>query len=1114
MCLSHFLPFNFIEDNNDFYAAVQELSNSTADSLRYLSEKVFQPFESDYNEYEELNDIDPDFNFFNAMSQNRCCNYYLESSFNNMINKTKEKNIFSLCHLNIRSMKKNIAQFESFLDLLDHDFTVVGLTETWLNECDCNLYKLDGYSIVENHRECRVGGGVALLVRDWLTVAERDDICVYNSDIESVFVEIDKDQIRSSKNIVIGTIYRPPGQDIDNFNLEINKILDKLHKENKTIYIMGDFNINLMNSDTHTPTGSFLDLMYSNMLFPLITRPTRVTANSATLIDNIFTNNTCGTGSLIQGVFVTDITDHYPIFHIDQELTCEIVDDVIVKRIYNSKNMREFSETLSHTDWSEMYTASGTQEAFDLFHNKLMELHNKHFPKVRIKKGYSNRKPWLSEALRDCIKRKNKMYYVFKKVPSVNNEICYKKYRNKLNHILLRAEKQYYHDLLNKHKGNLRKSWGIIKNIIHKNKKSLNQSKFQLSDGNMTSDKKVISGKFNDFFVNVGPMLAKKIPCINKSPLSYMTSRTNESIFLSPVTPVELEKMLLTLKNSATGWDEINAMFLKTSLNYIRDPLCHICNMSLEEGIFPSKLKIANVLPLFKAEEPSQFNNYRPVSLLCILSKVFEKIMYNRLSDFITKLELLYEFQFGFRKKHSTYLAHLILLDKLTNSLDNGEKVIGIYLDFSKAFDTVNHDILLQKLYHYGIRGNAYEWFKSYLTGRVQYVTYNRVQSSSKQITCGVPQGSILGPLLFLIYINDLPNVCDNTMPFLFADDTNLFISGENYQKLYEAANNDLNAIAEWLKVNRLSLNVKKTHYMVFSNTKITSANNELKIEGETISEVTKTKFLGVIIDNRLNWQHHINYISSKVAKGLGIIIKVRKVLDNKSLLSLYYAFIYPYLMYCNHVWGNACSVYLNKLNVLQKKVVRIIAGVKPRTSTADLFHKLDIMKVNDLNIFLIAQVMYHVYTSEVVTVFRHLFSTNRNIHTHETRQSDHFNIPLYHKNIGKSSIRYRGAVIWNNVLKIGIELNCSKKIFKQHLKSHISAGSIKDQLYWPYWEKRKKWLCAMLSLLQIALQYQIWYLYLLELIIYCLSIVALSLHPLIIFNFPTIFGVPHKEPA
>ena len=178
-----------------------------------------------------------------------------------------------------------------------------------------------------------------------------------------------------------------------------------------------------------------------------------------------------------------------------------------------------------------------------------------------------------------------------------------------------------------------------------------------------------------------------------------MHSRINESIFLSPVTPVEIEKLLLTLKDSATGWDEINAMFLK-HLWIILDPLCHVCNMSLEEGTFPSKLKIAYVLPLFKSDEPSHFNNYRPVSLSCIISKVFEKIMYNRVSDVINKLEILYNFQFGFRKKHYIYLAHLILMDKITKSLDNGDKVIGIYLDFSNAFDTVNHDILLQKLYY------------------------------------------------------------------------------------------------------------------------------------------------------------------------------------------------------------------------------------------------------------------------------------------------------------------------------------------------------------------------------------------------------------------------------
>ena len=210
------------------------------------------------------------------------------------------------------------------------------------------------------------------------------------------------------------------------------------------------------------------------------------------------------------------------------------------------------------------------------------------------------------------------------------------------------------------------------------------------------------------------------------------------------------------------------------------------------------------------------FNNYRPVSLLSVLSKVFEKVMYCRLSEFLKSHELIYKHQFGIQKDHSAYMALMVLVDKLTKSLENGDHVVGVYLDFSKAFDTVNHRILLKKLEHYGIRGPALLWFESYLSGRKQFVTYDNVSSSHSYITCGVPQGSILGPLLFLIYINDLNYVCKDAMSIFFADDSNLFINGKDVTKIESDLNEILNNISEWLKVNKLSLNVKKNSFHDF----------------------------------------------------------------------------------------------------------------------------------------------------------------------------------------------------------------------------------------------------------------------------------------------------------
>ena len=269
-------------------------------------------------------------------------------------------------------------------------------------------------------------------------------------------------------------------------------------------------------------------------------------------------------------------------------------------------------------------------------------------------------------------------------------------------------------------------------------------------------------------------------------------------------------------------WHQMLVIILKTNVmktikRSIIFPLMYITNLSFQTGVFPRELKIANVVPIFEAGDEMVFTNYRHVSVLPVFSKILERLMYNRLIEYINENKLLYWYQFGLQKGKSTYMAVLTLVDKISETLDNGDYVIGVFLDISKAFDSVDHDILLKKLEKYGIQGAALEWFTNYLSNRLQYVTYNGTKSKRETIKCGVPQGSILGPLLFLLYINDLPPVSNDCFSVLFADDTNMFVTGKNTADMCLKLNNDLQEICKWLRCNKLSLNILKTHYMIFT---------------------------------------------------------------------------------------------------------------------------------------------------------------------------------------------------------------------------------------------------------------------------------------------------------
>ena len=1044
-CISDAMPFVHIDDDIEFI-----LSFSYRDHFEIIweeiSDKLFNPFSYNDNCIDSpLDEYDPDQNFYSdlAVHSNTICKYFTELSFNELIS---EKSIrsdhnFSMLHANARSLPHNFKFITDYLACLDLIFNFIGITETWLSDSNYDLYNMDGYNFYDNHRSLRSGGGVGLYTRENIEYLERKDLEINNEFIESVFIEVPVCNLLSSKKVLIGVVYRPPGTSIKDFNDILNTILDKIGKN--ICYLMGDWNMNLLSYDTHKYTTNCIDTLYSYGYSPLINRPTRITATTATIIDNIFTNNHATLIDSCHGILVTDISDHFPIFHIDTTCDSTIQEIFITKRSFSEENKAMYLKKLAEFDWNAIYRNQDAQSAFTQFHSKIKAIFDQCFPFKEIKIRYNKRKAPINDELRNMIKYKNRLFYNYLKCRSSYNEQIYVSHRNKVNRLLEKNEKDHIASLLEANKGNIKKTWKIIKNVINRKRQNKIQTRFKLDTNNITTDNTTIAEKFNDFYVNVGPNLASKIPPQNITPEHYLGDRLIHELLITEVETKEYEEILASLKQCSPGYDGFNKDILFLSLPNIGILLLYLLNLSLSQGVFPDELKIANVIPLFKADDPMRFNNYRPVSLLSIFSKIYERAMCTRLTDFLEFHKILYEKQFGFRKQHSAYMAHMLLVDNLIKALQNEEFVIGVFLDFSKAFDTVDHSILLLKLQHYGIRGISLKWFESYLDNRKQYVTYNGTKSDMQRVKCGVPQGSILGPILFLIYINDLIVSCKHSVPFLFADDTNLFTSGKNLNYIARQMNDELASICIWLKVNKLSLNVKKTHFMVFNPKNRPCDKIQLNIDGTLIDEEQHTKFLGVYIDNKLTWKKHIEVITGKISRGIGVIWKAKKLLNKSALKTVYYSFIYPYLTYCNQVWGSTCTTYLKGLRVKQNKVISMITSSPRRTRLDPLYKKLGLLKLDEINTFLFSKFMYRWHHNKVPAMFIDCFPHIRDVHDHDTRQSARnelyfsgFKTPL-----SQRRFMYMAPFIWNNILRNNINVEMSEYCFTKTIKHSIKVG-------------------------------------------------------------------------
>jgi len=385
----------------------------------------------------------------------------------------------------------------------------------------------------------------------------------------------------------------------------------------------------------------------------------------------------------------------------------------------------------------------------------------------------------------------------------------------------------------------------------------------------------------------------------------------------------EVQSIIKSLNPVGGGIDKINTNILLLTYQSIIHHLTFFFNLCLSTAVFPDHLKVAIIKPIYKTGDRNVFNNYRPISLLPIFSKILEKILQSFISTYIDEHNLLNPLQFGFRKKHSTYMPIAHLMDTITSSLQENYVTCVLYLDLKKAFDTVSLDLLLNKLHFIGIRGKLHQILTSYLTNRKQRTLIKSYTSEEAKVEMGVPQGSILGPLLFIIYINDISNISNQADFYLFADDTAIAIKAHRLLELQNKLHAVLPMVTKWLQSNRLSLNVPKTHYHIFSRTSVTDL--EIIINNSQITRKESVKYLGVIVDENLKWQNHINNIASIISRNIGVMGRAKFYISSQHLLLLYNILILPYLNYCAAVWGSNYPTRIDKLVKLQKRAIIII---------------------------------------------------------------------------------------------------------------------------------------------------------------------------------------------
>ena len=815
----------------------------------------------------------------------------------------------------------------------------------------------------------------------------------------------------------MGCVYKPPDSVLTEFISFLERMSPKINFAKSDVILLGDFNVDFSSTTRRNPAKrKLLNFMRSLDCSQLLDKPTRVTETSKSLIDLIFVNNEHRFTD--SGIVPLSISDHSLIYCVLKVGKPKASPRTTEYRSFKTYDRDAFLEEINNVPWHLVENCENIDDSVYTWNQLFLGVADTHAPTKR-RRVSGVRSPWMTSKISETMRDRDYHHRKAVKSNSPYHWRMFRKLRNSVNFQIKQSKSSYYIDLIEDSKGEPRKLWKAV-NEVSCRKNETSTPNCIISDGVKYMDTRSIATMLNKHFASIGQFLAGKLPKLLSSGITstpnIMDGHCSAGFSLQPIEESFVVAQLKSLKtNKSIGLDKISARLLKDAVSAISPSLTKLFNLSINLHSFPSVWKCSKVIALFKSGNRDDPSNYRPISILPTISKILEKAVHIQFYEYLHVNNLLSDKQHGFRPHHSTVSALSHFADEILCNMDKGKLCGAVFLDLSKAFDTINHHTLLTKLSSVGVCNDDLAWFKSYLSSRLLSTSCGLELSDTLECNLGVPQGSILGPLLFIVYINDLPNCVPDAQVSIYADDTVLYRFSSSSSDLEANLNADLQKIGDWLINNQLTLNTSKTKVMLIGSSRKLCKIDSISIQvyDSAVERVEDFKYLGVTFSSDMTWSDHIDDLSAKVNKRLGLLKRIKHLLPRFARLLYFNTLILPLLNYADIIWGDKNnSTIMQSLQILQNKAAKVILDLPVHSSATDALHTLNWIKLDRRR-------QYHrslyIFKCKNNLLSSHLsLLKSYDVHRYNTRNSQNFRLPAVMTNWGKQRLGYQAVKEWN----------------------------------------------------------------------------------------------------